>query len=59
MQYVQNGLIKHLTNGSRIIFVETNFTLKKYDKFRKSRTAVEIALLDKSNLFICHQHVHE
>ena len=54
MQYVQNGLIKHLTNGLKNKFVETNFTPKKYDKFKKSQTAIEIASLDKSNLFIRH-----
>ena len=34
------------------MFVETNFTSKKYDKFKKKT-------LDKSNLFIRHYHVHE
>ena len=29
MQYAQNGQIIHLTNGLKIIFVETNFTAKK------------------------------
>ena len=28
-------------------------------KFEKSRTAIEIALLDKNNLFKRHYHVHE
>ena len=35
MQYVQNGLIIQLTNGLKNTFVETNFTPKKYDKFKQ------------------------
>ena len=32
----------------------------KYDKVKKkSRTAIEIASLDNSNLFRRHNHVHE
>ena len=43
----------------RIIFVKTNFTPKNMINFKKSKTAIEIASLDKNNLFIRHYRVHE
>ena len=43
----------------RIIFAETNFTPKNMINLKNSRTAIEIASLDKNNLFIRHYHVHD
>ena len=59
MQYAQNGLIIHLTNGLRIIILETNLIPKNMINFKKSRTAIEISSFAKNNLFIRHYHVHE
>ena len=41
------------------MFVKTNFTPKFIINFKKSRTAIEIASLDKNNPYIRHNHVHE
>ena len=43
----------------RIIFAKTNFTPKNMINLKKSRTAIKIASLDKSNLFIRHYHMQE
>ena len=60
MQYVQYGLIIHLTNGLKNNICQKITLHLKYDKFKKkSRTAIDMASLDKNNLFIRHYHVHE
>ena len=58
MQHVRNGLIIHLTNSLKIIFVKTNLTPKSMINLKKSRTSIEIGTLDNHNLFIRHNHVH-
>ena len=57
MQHIRNGLIMHLTNSLKNNICLTNFTPKIIINFKKLRTAIEIASLDKNNLFICHNHV--
>ena len=42
-----------------MMFVKTNFTPKNMIDVLKTRTAIEIASLDKNDLFIRHYHVHE
>ena len=64
MQNVHNCQIIYLTNGLKIIFVETNFTPKniinsKKKKKKKTQTAIEIGSSHKNNLFTFHYHVHE
>ena len=46
-------------DGNGLIFVKTNFTHKHIINFKLSGTAIKIALSDKNNLFIRHNHVHE
>ena len=52
MQYVKNDLIIHSIYGLKNNICQYQLYTKKYDKFKKSRTAIEIASLDKNNLFI-------
>ena len=59
MQHVRNGLLIHLTNSFTDNIVKTNFTPKIMIFYKKSRTAIEIASLDKNNLFIRRDHVRE
>ena len=59
MQHIRNGLIIHFTNCLKNNICYTNFTPKIIINLKKSRTVIEIALLDKNNLFMCHDHVHE
>ena len=65
MQHIQNGLINNLINSLKnnicqyLIFVKTYFTPKNMINVKKSRTAIEIASLDKSDLFMRHNHVNE
>ena len=47
------------TQISIITFVKTNFTPKNVIDFKKSQTTIEIAIWNKSNLFIRHNHLHE
>ena len=59
MQCIKNDLIVHLTYGLKNNICQNQLYTKKYDKFKKSLTAVEITSLDKNSLFIGHYHVHE
>ena len=56
MQHVRNGLIILLTNNLKNY---KNLTPKIVINLKRWRTAIEIASLDKHNLFRRHNRVHE
>ena len=59
MQHIRNGLILHLINSLKNNIVKASLTPKIMISFKKSRTTIEIASLDKNNLFIHHNLVHD
>ena len=54
MQRIRNGLIIHLENSLKIIFVKANFTPKIKINLKKLPTS-----LGENDLFIRHKYVHE
>ena len=49
MQHIRNGLILHLINSLKNNIVKASLTPKIMISFKKSRTTIEIASLDKNN----------